>query len=115
MHEVSLIQALFDAADRAIEPHPSAAVRVLKVRVGELAGVQGELLRTAFELCRIERGYGDAELVLVDEGARWRCRDCGTELPADAVRRCALCGGEGRLSAGGELVLDRVELDVVEE
>ncbi|MCC6406673.1 MAG: hydrogenase maturation nickel metallochaperone HypA [Planctomycetes bacterium] len=114
MHEVSLVQALFDAADLAIAPHPSAAVRLLKVRVGELAGVETESLRTAFELCRGERGYGDAELELVSERARWSCRACGSGLRAGAALRCELCGGEGRLAAGGELVLDRVELDVVE-
>src|SRR6185369_13956851 len=57
MHEVSLVQALFDQIDRAIEPHPPAAVRQLTVRIGTLAGVDGELFQTAFEGCKQERGY----------------------------------------------------------
>jgi Zn finger protein HypA/HybF involved in hydrogenase expression len=66
MHEVSLVQALFDQADRAILPHPSADVRQVTVCIGALAGVEGALFRSAFEGCKDERGYGNASLVIVE-------------------------------------------------
>lgn len=112
MHEVSLVQALFDQADRAIAPHPSSAVRQMKVRIGELAGVDPELFRTAYEGCRTERGYEAAVLELILEAAAWTCTACGAVVPHGGPLRCPACGGEARLCAGGDLFLDRLELEV---
>jgi hydrogenase nickel incorporation protein HypA/HybF len=112
VHEVSLVHALFDQADRAIVPHSSGAVRSLTVRIGELAGVDPELFRIAFDGCRAERGYGEATLELVLEAAAWRCPTCDAAIPTEGPLRCATCDGEARLAAGGELVLDRIELEV---
>jgi hydrogenase nickel incorporation protein HypA/HybF len=112
MHEVSLVHALFDQADRAIAPHPTSAVRLLKVRIGELAGVDPELFRIAFDGCRDERGYAAAALEIVWERAAWRCRACDASIPVEGPLRCAACDSEARLAAGGDLVLDRVELEL---
>jgi len=65
MHEVSLVHALFDQVDRALVPHPAAAVLQLTVRVGTMAGVECDLFRTAFEVTKSERGYPVADLQLV--------------------------------------------------
>ena len=114
MHEVSLVHSLFDQADRAIAQHPSSAVRVLKVRIGALAGVDPELFRTAFDGCRSERGYAAASLEISLESAAWNCRLCGAAVAEGGPLRCAACDGEAGLSAGGALILDRVELEVVD-
>lgn len=66
MHEVSLVQALFDQADRALSPYPSADVRQVTVRIGALAGVECALFRSAFDGCKDDRGYGNATLVIVE-------------------------------------------------
>jgi len=114
VHEVSLVQALFDEADRAIGAHPAAAVRQLRVRIGELAGVEPALFDTAFAGCRAERGYAAAELVVIGEAAVWRCRRCATDLATGQALRCGACGDDGdvALVAGDALFLDRVELEV---
>lgn len=114
MHEVSLVHALFDHADRALGAHPPAAVRLIRVRIGEVAGVERDLFETAFEGCRAERGYAAAELEIVPEAALWRCRACGASLAPGAPLRCAACGdaGDVALVAGDALFLDRLELEV---
>jgi len=112
MHEVSLVHALFDQVDRAIEPHPRAGVRQLTVRIGELAGLDAELFRTAFDGCKTERGYAAADLEIIAESASWQCESCGTAVAQGGPLRCAACDGCARLSAGGELILQRVELEV---
>ncbi len=114
MHEVSLVHSLFDQADRAIFPHSSGAVRQLNVRIGELAGVDPELFRVAFDGCRSERGYAAAALELAGEDAAWSCASCGAALARGGPLRCTACGGVARLSAGGDLTLVRVELEVVD-
>lgn len=66
MHEVSLVHALFDQADRAVGRHAPGDVRLVRVRVGAMSGVEPELFVTAFDGVRAERGYAAAELEIVD-------------------------------------------------
>lgn len=65
MHEVSLVHALFDQVDRALLPHPTAALLQVTVRIGTMAGVECELFRTAFDGTKAERGYPVAGLEVV--------------------------------------------------
>ncbi|MFO0746258.1 MAG: hydrogenase maturation nickel metallochaperone HypA [Myxococcota bacterium] len=115
MHELSLSEALLDQIDDVVRARPHGrdgrvAVRLVRMRVGALAGLEPELFRTAFETTRALRGHGAAELELVFEPALWRCRGCGEALAEGADLRCA-CGGEARLERGGDLVLERLELE----
>ena len=112
MHEVSLVEALYDEAERAIRPHRLDAVRAVRVRVGALAGVDPELLRLAFEGTRAERGLGRATLEVVWEPTDWRCPACGAAVTDGAVLVCAECGGPVTLAGGDALVLERIELEV---
>jgi hydrogenase nickel incorporation protein HypA/HybF len=65
MHEVSLVHALFDQADRAVRSHAPRDVRLVRVRIGAMSGVEPELFVTAFDGVRTERGYAAAELEVV--------------------------------------------------
>ena len=112
MHEASLVSALCDQIDRSIAPHPGAIVRCVHVRVGELAGVEPELFKTAFELLREQRSCRGAALEVVPEPAVWRCLACQAELPRGGILKCVACGGEARLAQGGDVFLDRLELEV---
>lgn len=114
MHEVSLIQALFDQVDRAIVPHSSGAVRDVAVRIGALAGVDPDLFRTAFEGCRADRGYAAASLEIVVEDAAWVCISCGASIDGQGPLRCLACQGDARLSKGGDLIVLRVGLEVAD-
>lgn len=114
MHELSLMHALFDAADAALGVHPRAAVRELRVRIGALAGVEPELFQAAFSDCREERGYAQAALKVVTEAARWACRVCAAPVAEGGPLVCPRCGedGEVALVMGDALVLERIELEV---
>ena len=111
MHELSLVHALFDEADRAIGSHHGGDVQAMTVRIGELAGVELELFRTAFVSARAERGYGASTLDIVFEPAVWACGACDTVVGRGEVLGCT-CGGEVSLRSGGALFLDRLELEV---
>jgi hydrogenase nickel incorporation protein HypA/HybF len=115
VHEVSLVEALLDQADRAIAPRAAGTVRLVTVRIGALAGVDTELFRTAFEGCKGDRGYGAAALEILDEPAAWRCDACGGPVAAGGPLRCAACDGIARLAAGGDLILQRLELEEVSD
>lgn len=111
MHEVSLIMALFDQIDRSVEPHPRAVVKEVYVRVGELAGVEPKLLSTAFETFRENRRCAQASLSVTFEPAAWKCAFCGNDMIRGELLQCS-CGGHAKLVKGGEVFLDRLEVEV---
>ncbi len=105
MHEYSIVASLVDRVQREVAAHPGAVARKLHVRIGELAGVEIELLRTAYAT------FGDgAELAIEPVPAEWRCTTCGRVLPAGAILRC--CGRPARLAAGDDIILERIEMEV---
>ena len=112
MHEYSIVASLVERVEREQAAHPGAIVRRLHVRIGELAGVETELLRTAFETFRARSVCEAAELSIVSIAPAWRCARCDVEVPADGPPRCPRCGRGARLIAGDEIVLQRIELEV---
>lgn len=113
MHEYALVSALIDRVERELAAHPGAIARVVRVLVGEQAGVELELLRTAYETCRAGGPCRDAELAIRAEPAAWQCAACGRALPPGAILRC--CDRPARMTAGGDLVLERIELEVPDD
>lgn len=116
MHEVSLVEALFDQLDtvrlRAPGAPPAASVRRVNVRVGAASGVEPLLFETAFTACGPARGYGTAELALALEPESWVCPACATPRDAEGTLFCPRCAAELTLVAGDGIFLDRVELEV---
>lgn len=112
MHEVSLIQALFAEVERALAPHTGAVVDAIHVRVGELAGVDPELFRMAYDAFRSAGPLARAELFVISEPATWSCPVCLVELPRGTPLTCGRCGEAARLTAGGDIFLDRIEAEV---
>lgn len=114
MHEYSLVQALLARVEATVATHGGACVTALRVRIGEVAGVERELFASAFELARAGTSAADADLELVSEPARWECGKCGTAMPPGGVLRCTACGAAVRLAAGDAIVLERIEMEVAE-
>ena len=112
MHEYSLVRALLDRVDAAVREHGAISVAALKVRIGEVAGVETELFASAVELARAGSTCAAADLELVSAPARWECTSCRVEAPRGGVLRCPACGDPVRLAAGDEIVLERIEMEV---
>ncbi len=112
MHEYSLVQALLDQVDRQARAHHATAIHRLHVSVGELAGVEVELLETAYETFRERTACSGAELTVHPVAARWACPQCGREVARGGPLRCPDCRHPARLEAGDEIILDRIEMEV---
>lgn len=115
MHEYSIVSALVDqVADRA-RAHPGAVVRRVQVAIGELAGVEIELLVTAFETFRGGTVCADAALEVEARPARWVCPICKAAIVRGAVLRCGACNAPARLESGDEILLLRIELEMEDD
>jgi len=112
MHEYSIVAALVERVEREVEARPGAQVRRLHVRIGELAGVELALLKTAYETFRERTVCEGAELAIAPVSASWRCPRCDRALAAGAILRCPGCGRPAQLAAGDEIILDRIEMEV---
>lgn len=112
MHEYSVAAALLELVEAQARQHGASRVVAVHVRIGEQAGVEHELLRSAWELVREPGPAADARLALHAVPVRWTCRRCGAAVALDVALRCAACGGAPRLASGDELLLERIEMEV---
>lgn len=112
MHEYSIVQALVERVALEARARRATAVHRLSVRIGELAGVEVDLLTTAYETFRertiCERAALDLELV----PARWECPNCGSAIRRGDRLTCLACAVPARLVQGDEIILDRIEMEV---
>jgi hydrogenase nickel incorporation protein HypA/HybF len=112
MHEYSLVQAMMDKVAEEARAHHAVSVHLLQVRIGRLSGVEADLFATAYEMLRPGTVCESAELVLLREEGEWRCDVCGHVLPPEGVLTCPKCDWPARLARGGDLILERIEMEV---
>jgi len=112
MHEYAIVQALLESVAEKTQQHGAVAVHRLRVRIGELSGVEPALLYSAYCTFRERTVCADADLEIEEVPAAWSCPRCGCEIERGALLRCSTCGTPARLSAGDEIILDRIEMEV---
>ncbi len=113
MHEYSLVEALIGRVEAEARRRQALAVHGLSIRVGELAGVDPELLRTAYETFRAGTVCERAELRLTTRAAAWVCPSCDAPIVRGAPLRCPACEVPARLVEGSDaLILDAIDLEV---
>ena len=112
VHEWSLVQALLARVEQEAARHRATAVSRIRVRIGDLAGVERELFALAFESFRERTIAASATLEIVPVATSWACPRCGATPLAGAALRCVTCQLPARLVSGDEVLLDRVELEV---
>jgi hydrogenase nickel incorporation protein HypA/HybF len=111
MHEYSIAQALLERVSREAHIHGATRVHRVRISIGELAGVEIDLLRTAYETIRHRSPCDGADLEVRRVEARWECRGCGTAIARGAPLRCGRCGQPARLASGDEIMLDQIEME----
>ncbi len=113
MHEYSLVQALVDRVEAEARSRRALAVHRVVVSVGELSGVDPQLLATAYETFRAGTVCQGAALELKCVEAGWACPACRRPIPRGAPLSCPECGGPAKLPPGAdEILLERVEMEV---
>ena len=112
MHEYSIVQALIDRVQEEAEARGATTIHGIRVQIGELSGVEVDLLRSAYELFSEKSVCEGAELDIVPIQARWSCRGCGGPIRAGEILRCPVCSQPARLVEGDEIILERIEMEV---
>jgi hydrogenase nickel incorporation protein HypA/HybF len=112
MHEYSVVQALLGRVQQSIHGYDVVGIRRLCVRIGALSGVDGELLKSAYEFCAPGTCCEGAALEIEQVPARWQCSRCGRDGPEGQRLACASCGVPLTLVAGDEIVLEKIDVEV---
>jgi hydrogenase nickel incorporation protein HypA/HybF len=112
VHEYTIVQALLDRVAETARAYERPRVTEVRVRIGELAGVETALLRKAYDVFRESTLCRDATLVIETQAARWGCPRCGGEVAHRDVLRCVRCDRPAILVEGGEIMLERVAMEV---
>lgn len=115
MHEYSIIHALVGSVRASVERTAGTAgstVKHVRIEIGSLAGVDLELLATAFEVFREGTICAQATLEITAVEAQWACPRCEQILARGAVLHCSTCDIPATLTRGDEIVLAQVELAV---
>ena len=112
MHEYSIVASLVDRVEREAAAHGAPRVHRLEVKIGELSGVELDLLRTAFDTFTERTICDGAALDVQSVAARWACPQCMQPIACGQVLRCRACNRPARLSQGDEIILQRIEMEV---
>ncbi|HEY7725688.1 MAG TPA: hydrogenase maturation nickel metallochaperone HypA [Anaeromyxobacteraceae bacterium] len=113
MHEYSLVEALVRRVEAEADARQAVAVHGLVVSIGELAGVDPELFRTAWETFRQGTRCERTAIEIRRAPATWSCPRCGREIERGAPLRCGPCGEPARLSERADaLLLESIDLEV---
>jgi hydrogenase nickel incorporation protein HypA/HybF len=112
MHEYSIVQSLVDSVESVARQHEGGSVHHVYVDIGELAGVDCDLLQTAYDTFREGTICDGAPLTIERIAARWECPHCRVAIQRGAILRCVSCNEPARLATGDEILLRRVEMEV---
>ncbi len=114
MHELSIVQALFEQAEQEVRRsgHQGQVAR-LDLSIGRLSGVSCDSIRFAFDLLKSETMFHEAELTIAQPPAVCRCRACGAENDVTEITvECPACGSYDIVIEGGrEMLLQSIELE----
>lgn len=112
MSERSIVLALLGRIEREAQRRNATRVRRVKVRIGEMSGVDADLLAAAFAAGAERTVCHGAELQVHRVPARWICPRCGIDIPRGAALRCDRCGAPALLREGNEMEIEQIDVEV---
>lgn len=112
MHEYSIIGALLQRVEAEALAQGASSVEHVRVALGELSGVDPELLTAAYQAFRARTFCRNADLEIRTVPARWVCPACERPLAKGEILRCPHCQKPARLASGDEILLEQIEMEV---
>lgn len=118
MHELSLMQGIFDSVIPVAQQNNATRISAIKLRIGDMTMVVPEAMEFAFEaLSEDDPMLNGAILEMEFVKPRSRCLDCGAEFEHDRFHmHCPKCeSGATVLLAGRELEVASMEIESPDE
>jgi hydrogenase nickel incorporation protein HypA/HybF len=116
MHERSLVRALLRQVQAVAQEHAADRVLSIRVRIGEFAGVEPELIASAFDDLVQDTPIRGAALELQRVPLEAVCDQCGHQFHVERFKfECDQCGSlRLTLRGGEELLLESVTFEETE-
>jgi hydrogenase nickel incorporation protein HypA/HybF len=113
MHEMGIANSILDGVAKEIGRHPGSRPTKVGVRIGELAGVDPDALRFAFEALTAGTDLAHLQLEIEYRAPHARCRDCAGEYEIHNYELiCPACQSHnGRCISGDELEFAYLEVE----
>ncbi len=114
MHELSIALAILDTIADEAARQGGVRVAAVHLRLGPLAGVIPDALRSAFELARAGSAHPTCELRIEHVPLVTYCPACAAERTPEFPHLCCpVCGGPTpRVVSGRELEVVALEVEV---
>lgn len=116
MHEYSLARSLLRQVDALRHERRADRVLVVKIRIGEFAGIEPELLASAFDNLSSQSAARGACLEIQRVSLTVRCHACSRESKVDRYRFvCAHCECRAvEIMSGDEMQLESITMECSE-
>jgi len=105
MHEMSLAEGILQIVEDHAKSQGFRRVSAVVLEIGQLAGVEVEALRFAFDAVTRDSVAEGAELQIVDVPGRAWCLGCSESVPITQLYdECPRCGGfQLQVTGGSEM------------
>jgi len=112
MHELSIAQSILEIVEQHLPPGKNAAVRSVKLKIGDLTAIVPDSLEFCFSAITMGSPLEGAKLDIEHVPVMGECRDCGEQcLVKDNIFVCPSCrSGNLTVVAGRELQVTEIEL-----
>ncbi len=108
MHELAIAESVVSVV---LERTDGQVVRVVRLRVGQLAGVVPDALQFCFELATTGTTLEGSILEVEVQPGHAHCRSCDEDFPLhDAILLCQCGSADVQVLAGRELAVHSVEV-----
>jgi len=113
MHEMGIAISILDGVAAEMRRRPGCRPLKVGVRIGEMAGIDPEALRFAFDAMTCDTELQGLELDVEYRPPRARCRDCAREFEVRNFELlCPACAGQNaECISGDELEFAYLEVE----
>lgn len=113
MHEFSIVQSLFDLLEQYAAEHRAKRVLRVKVKLGQLSGIEPHLLKVAFDTFKEKTIADSAQIEIEVEKLSVQCRQCNKKSALEEmILKCPACNSlEVEIAEGEDMLLESLELD----
>ncbi len=113
MHEMGIANSILEGVATELSRRPGARASKVGVRVGEMAGIDPDALRFAFEALTLDTPLHGLELDVEYRARRHRCLECkGVFEVRDFELKCPGCGSlNSECMSGDELEFAYLEVE----